>query len=83
MFVGGQYRAITFQHLRALSNRRICAFEEAGWEVTQAYRAVNFFETLLDQAVAERAELTQQQAQAQGSDEPGMRSPDHAEDVPF
>jgi hypothetical protein len=51
------YRAINVHQLRALSKRRVLAFEESGWEVTQAYRVVYFFDTLIEAAVLEQVEL--------------------------
>ncbi len=51
------YREITIQQLRALSKRRVLAFEETGWEVTHDYRVVCFFDQLIETAVAENEEI--------------------------
>lgn len=52
-----EYREITLSHLQALSKRRVLAFEDTGWEVTQAYRLICFFDKLVEQAATEQAKL--------------------------
>ena len=64
-----EYREVTLHHLRALSQRRVLAFEETGWTVTQAYRIVNFFDQLIEQAVVEQEALEQLLATPDQSDE--------------
>jgi hypothetical protein len=54
-----EYRAVNLQQLRALSQRRVWALEENGWEVTQAYRVVCFFDKLIEEAVLEQEQLEQ------------------------
>jgi len=54
-----EYREVNLHHLCALSKRRVLAFEETGWAVTQAYRVVNLFDRLIEQAVLEQEALEQ------------------------
>lgn len=51
------YREITLYHLRALSERRVRAMEDTGWEVTQFYRMALFFHKLVEQAAASYREI--------------------------
>jgi len=53
------YREVTLHHLRALSERRVRAMEDTGWEVTQAYRRARFFHRLIEQAVTNYDEMQQ------------------------
>jgi hypothetical protein len=53
------YREITLYHLRALSERRVRAMEDTGWEVTQFYRMALFFHKLVEQAAADYAAMQQ------------------------
>ena len=53
------YREITLYHLRALSERRVRAMEDTGWEVTQFYRMALFFHKLVEQAAADHAAMQQ------------------------
>lgn len=64
-----EYREVNLHQLRALSKRRVLAFEETGWTVTQAYRVVNFFDRLIEQAAVEQEVLEQLLATPAQSDE--------------
>ncbi len=54
-----EYREINLKQLQALSRRRVLAFEDTGWEVTQAYRAVRYFDQILSTAVFEQEQFEQ------------------------
>lgn len=54
-----EYREITIQQLRALSKRRVLAFEDTGWEVTHDYQVVCFFDQLIEAAMTQDEELHQ------------------------
>lgn len=53
------YREVTPYHLCALSERRVRAMEQTGWEVTQFYRMALFFHKLVEQAAAEYVAMQQ------------------------
>ena len=53
------YREITPHHLRALSERRVRAMEDTGWEVTQSYRMALFFHKLVDKAATHYSQMQQ------------------------
>lgn len=78
-----EYRAITIQQLRALSRRRLLAFEETGWEVTHAYRIVNYIDALIAEAVAEQEAFEQFPASSQESEDPLPASPNLSAELPF
>lgn len=66
-----EYREINVHQLRALSKRRVLAFEDTGWEVTQAYRVVCFFDKLIEEAVIQ-VEIMQAQQSMTASSAPGI-----------
>lgn len=70
-----QYHAITIQQLRALSKRRVLAFEDTGWEVTHDYRVVCFFDQLIEAAAAEAEELRRLTELSQAEQQPGKAGP--------
>jgi hypothetical protein len=70
-----EYQEVNLHQLRVLSKRRVLAFEETGWTVTQAYRAVNFFDQLIEQAVVEQEALEQLMASTPQSSEPSSPPP--------
>ncbi len=79
-----EYRAINLPHLRALSKRRVLAFEETGWEVTQAYRVVCFFDKLIEDAALAQEKFEQLIAGAhQESGAPFRSGSDPTEEIPF
>jgi hypothetical protein len=79
-----EYREINVHQLRALSKRRVLAFEDSGWEVTQAYRVVRFFDKLIEDAVLEQEQLEQLITRPyQESETPFGPSSDHTEEIPF
>ncbi len=79
-----EYQAITIQQLRALSKRRVLAFEETGWAVTHAYRVVRFFDQLIEAAMLEQEQLEELMAVASSEHTGSSEAPsDTAEDIPF
>jgi len=78
-----EYRAINLHNLRALSNRRVLALEEAGWAVTQDYQVVRHVDNLIATAVLEQEELEQLMAAAYPEDIAAFRVSSQAEEAPF
>lgn len=74
-----QYRTITAQHLRALSQRKLSAMKETGWEDTWSYRIASFLHVVLERTVAELEEHDSKVLVAQAV--LGFR--DSEDDVPF
>jgi len=76
------YREVTIQHLCALSERRVRAMEDTGWEVTETYRMACFFHRLVKQAATNYPET--QQLLNQSASDGYSDIPDEDEDgVPF
>lgn len=58
------HRAVTFDHLKAFSQRRILAMEDTGWHLTHVYRIALTFDRLLTHALNADASLQQRMHQA-------------------
>jgi len=78
-----EYRAINLQQLHALSRRRVLAFEDTGWEVTQAYRIAAFLDQLVEKAAAGQEEFEKQLTPGKESIKPFSTLNNMFGDIPF
>lgn len=70
-----EYREIKIANLRALSKRRVLAFEDTGWEVTFAYRIVCFFDKLIGEAASVEAKNQNMMLQSEGDSSESLGQP--------